>query len=304
MTATKKKNSILGQEGDRSFHITNLILLSFFFIIVLYPLIYVISSSFSSAYAVITNRVWLWPVDVTLDGYKACFQQSLLVSGYLNSMVYMIFGTMVNVILLVLAGYPLSRRDLPGKGFFVLYFTFTMFFSGGMIPNYLLIKNMGLIDNRLALIIPFAFSCYNMIIVRTYFSTNVPNELLEAAEIDGSNDLHFFVKIALPLAKPVLAVMVLFHGVGHWNGYMRALLYLNSSDKYTLQLVLRDILLIGNMSTEMMAQMEDSALEEMANAMQLIKYAVIVLGSLPVMILYPFVQKYFVKGMMIGSVKG
>lgn len=304
MAATKKKDSILGQAGDRSFHLTNLILLTFFFFIVLYPLIYVVSSSFSSAYAVITNKVWLWPVDVTLDGYRACFKQSLLVSGYLNSMLYMIFGTIMNVILLVLAGYPLSRRDLPGKGMFVLYFTFTMFFSGGMIPNYLLVKNMGLIDNRLALIIPFAFSCYNMIIVRTYFSTNVPNELLEAAQIDGSNDLYFFVKIALPLAKPVLAVMVLFHGVGHWNGYMRALLYLNSSEKYTLQLVLRDILLIGNMSTEMMAQMEDSALEEMANAMQLIKYAVIVLGSLPVMILYPFVQKYFVKGMMIGSVKG
>ena len=132
----------------------------------------------------------------------------------------------------------------------------------------------------------------------------MPSELLEAAQIDGSNDLHFFFKIALPLAKPVIAVMVLFHGVGHWNGYMRALLYLNSSSKYTLQLVLRDILLLSNMSTEMMAQIEDSALEEMANAMQLIKYAVIVLGSLPVMILYPFVQKYFVKGMMIGSVKG
>ena len=187
---------------------------------------------------------------------------------------------------------------------FVLYFTFTMFFSGGMIPNYMLVKNLGLIDNRLAMIIPFAFSCYNMIIVRTYFNTNVPSELLEAAQIDGSNDLHFFFKIALPLAKPVIAVMVLFHGVGHWNGYMRALLYLNSSSKYTLQLVLRDILLLSNMSTEMMAQIEDSALEEMANAMQLIKYAVIVLGSLPVMILYPFVQKYFVKGMMIGSVKG
>lgn len=304
MTTKEKKRSILGPAGDRSFHLTNLILLSFFFLIVLYPIIYVVSSSFSSSNAVITNKVWLWPVSVTLDGYKACFKQSLLMTGYLNSMLYMIFGTLVNVVLLVLAGYPLSRRDLPGKGMFVLYFTFTMFFSGGMIPNYMLVKNLGLIDNRLAMIIPFAFSCYNMIIVRTYFNTNVPSELLEAAQIDGSNDLHFFFKIALPLAKPVIAVMVLFHGVGHWNGYMRALLYLNSSSKYTLQLVLRDILLLSNMSTEMMAQIEDSALEEMANAMQLIKYAVIVLGSLPVMILYPFVQKYFVKGMMIGSVKG
>lgn len=161
MTTKEKKRSILGPAGDRSFHLTNLILLSFFFLIVLYPIIYVVSSSFSSAYAVITNKVWLWPVSVTLDGYKACFKQSLLMTGYLNSMLYMIFGTLVNVVLLVLAGYPLSRRDLPGKGMFVLYFTFTMFFSGGMIPNYMLVKNLGLIDNRLAMIIPFAFSCYN-----------------------------------------------------------------------------------------------------------------------------------------------
>ena len=153
MTTKEKKRSILGPAGDRSFHLTNLILLSFFFLIVLYPIIYVVSSSFSSAYAVITNKVWLWPVSVTLDGYKACFKQSLLMTGYLNSMLYMIFGTLVNVVLLVLAGYPLSRRDLPGKGMFVLYFTFTMFFSGGMIPNYMLVKNLGLIDNRLAMII-------------------------------------------------------------------------------------------------------------------------------------------------------
>ena len=243
-------------------------------------------------------------MEFTLDGYKACFKHSLLMSGYLNSLLYMFGGTIVNIILLVLCGYPLSRRDLPGKTFFVLFFTVTMFFSGGMIPNYLLVRGMGMIDSRWALIIPFGFSCYNMIIVRTYFATNVPNELLEAAQIDGSNDLYFFFRIALPLAKPVIAVMVLFHGIGHWNGYMRAMMYLNSGSKFTLQLVLRDILLLSNMSTEMMAQIDDSALEEMTNAMQLIKYAVIVIGSLPVMILYPFVQQYFVKGMMIGSVKG
>lgn len=305
MLAEKKiKQSFLGQSGDRSFHVVNFILLTLSMLVVLYPLVYVVACSFSSAYAVITNAVWLWPVDFTLDGYKACLNHHLLMSGYLNSLLYMVGGTIVNIILLVLAGYPLSRRDLPGKKAFVIYFTFTMFFSGGMIPNYLLVRNLGMLDSRLAMIIPFAFSCYNMIIVRTYFATNVPDELLEAAQIDGSGDVRFFIQIALPLAKPVIAVMVLFHGIGHWNGYMRALLYLNTSSKYTLQLVLRDILLLSNMTTEMMAQLDDSALEEMQNAMQLIKYAVIVLGSLPVMILYPFVQKYFVKGMMIGSVKG
>lgn len=290
--------------GDRSFHIVNIFVLTTILLIVVLPLLHVVAASFSSAYSVITNRVWLWPVEFTLDGYRAVFKNNLLMTGYMNSLIYMVFGTMVNVLLLLLAGYPLSRPDLPGKRMFVLYFAFTMFFNGGMIPNYLLVRDLGWIDSRLALIIPFAFSCYNMIIVRTYFTTNVPNELYEAASIDGSTDIRFFLNVALPLAKPVIAVMVLFHGIGHWNGYLRALMYLNSSDKYTLQMVLRDILILSSMSTEMLSQMEDSALEELTNAMQLIKFAVIVVGSLPVMILYPFVQQYFVKGMMIGSIKG
>ncbi|MGI6672400.1 MAG: carbohydrate ABC transporter permease [Christensenellales bacterium] len=290
--------------GDRSFHVVNITILTIILLVVLLPLLHVVAASFSSAYSVITGRVWLWPVEFTLDGYNAVFKNNLLMTGYFNSFIYMVFGTIVNVLLLLLAGYPLSRPDLPGKRMFVLYFAFTMFFNGGMIPNYLLVRDLGWIDNRIALIIPFAFSCYNMMIVRTYFATNVPNELYEAASIDGSTDIYFFVKVALPLAKPVIAVMVLFHGIGHWNGYVRALMYINSSEKYTLQMVLRDILILSNMSTDMLAQMEDSALEELTNAMQLIKYAVIVVGSLPVMILYPFVQKYFVKGMMIGSIKG
>ncbi len=290
--------------GDRSFHVVNITILTIILLVVLLPLLHVVAASFSSAYSVITNRVWLWPVEFTLDGYKAVFKNNLLMTGYFNSFMYMVFGTMVNVVLLLLSGYPLSRPELPGKRMFVLYFAFTMFFNGGMIPNYLLVRNLGWIDNRIALIIPFAFSCYNMIIVRTYFTTNVPHELYEAASIDGSGDVRFFLKVALPLAKPVIAVMVLFHGIGHWNGYLRALMYINSSEKYTLQMVLRDILILSSMSTDMLAQMEDSALEELSNAMQLIKYAVIVVGSLPVMILYPFVQKYFVKGMMIGSIKG
>ena len=189
MTTKEKKRSILGPAGDRSFHLTNLILLSFFFLIVLYPIIYVVSSSFSSAYAVITNKVWLWPVSVTLDGYKACFKQSLLMTGYLNSMLYMIFGTLVNVVLLVLAGYPLSRRDLPGKGMFVLYFTFTMFFSGGMIPNYMLVKNLGLIDNRLAMIIAFYANNTDRFLrwVSNFYQVT-PNEHYRV-DVDGSGEV-------------------------------------------------------------------------------------------------------------------
>lgn len=301
MVLTSSGNKI---KGDRSFHVINSIVLTIIVLIVLYPLVYVISCSFSSAYSVVTNRIWLWPVDVTLDGYKAVFEHPLIMTGYMNSLIYMIFGTMVNVILLVLCGYPLSRKDLPGNKFWTLYFIMTMFFNGGMIPNYLLVKDLGLINSRLSLIIPFAFSAYNMVIVRTFFKSNLPDDLLEAASIDGCGDIHFFFRIALPLAKPVIAVMVLLHGIGHWNGYMRALLYVTDSSKYTLQLVLRDILLLNNMPAEMLAQMSDQKLEEMRNAMELIRYSVIMVGSLPVLILYPFVQKYFIKGIMIGSVKG
>lgn len=299
--ALKKSRRI---RGDRSFHITNFAVLTLLGLIVLYPLVYVVACSFSSAYAVVTNQVWLWPVEFTLDGYKAVFDHNLLMSGYANSLLYMVAGTTVNIILLVLTAYPLSRKDMPGRMMFVMYFTFTMFFNGGTIPNYLLVRNMGMLNSRWALIIPFAFSAYNMIIVRTFFSSNIPNELLEAAEIDGCTDIGFFFRIALPLAKPVIAVMVLFHGIGHWNGYMRALLYLSDSSKYTLQLVLRDILILANMPADVMAQLGDAKLEELSNAMELLKYSVIVVGSLPVLILYPFVQKYFVKGVMIGSVKG
>ncbi|MGN0743301.1 MAG: carbohydrate ABC transporter permease [Candidatus Fimadaptatus sp.] len=299
--ALKKSHHI---RGDRSFHITNFAVLTLLGLIVLYPLVYVVACSFSSAYAVVTNQVWLWPVEFTLDGYKAVFDHNLLMSGYANSLLYMVAGTTVNIILLVLTAYPLSRKDMPGRMMFVMYFTFTMFFNGGTIPNYLLVRNLGMLNSRWALIIPFAFSAYNMIIVRTFFSSNIPNELLEAAEIDGCTDIGFFFRIALPLAKPVIAVMVLFHGIGHWNGYMRALLYLSDSSKYTLQLVLRDILILANMPADVMAQLGDAKLEELSNAMELLKYSVIVVGSLPVLILYPFVQKYFVKGVMIGSVKG
>jgi multiple sugar transport system permease protein/putative aldouronate transport system permease protein len=166
--------SIRKIKGDRSFHMVNFVLLTFIMLIVLYPLIYVISCSFSSAYAVVTNRVWFWPVDITFDGYKAVFEHPLIMTGYMNSLIYMVFGTMVNVILLVLCGYPLSRKDLPGAKFWIIYCMLTMFFNGGKIPNYLLVKNLGLINTSLALIIPFAFSAYNMVIVRPFFKSNLP----------------------------------------------------------------------------------------------------------------------------------
>ncbi len=300
----KRSSAIRPAASDMAFHVFNYVTLSLIFITVLYPLIYVVACSFSSANAVISNRVWLWPVEPTIASYKAIFKHNMLMIGYMNSLIYMVGGTCVNIALLLLCAYPLSRKDLPARKAFTFFFLFTMFFSGGMIPDYMLLNNLGMINTRWALIIPFAFSCYNMIIVRTYFANSIPAELLNAAQIDGCSDIRFFIRVALPLAKPVIAVMVLFHGVGHWNGFMRALLYVNNPQYYPLQLVLRDILMLSQMPMDVLSQMDDDKLEELTNVMELLKYAVIVVGSLPVLILYPFVQKYFVKGIMIGSVKG
>ena len=303
---SRYKNTKMLKSGlsDTSFHAVNYTLLTLFFVAVLYPLVYVVACSFSSANAVIANRVWLWPVEMTAQSYRAIFEHKLLMSSYFNSLIYMVAGTSVNIALLLTCAYPLSRRDMPGYRFFTFFFLFTMFFRGGLIPDYLLVSSLKMINTRLALIIPFAFSAYNMIIVRTYFANNISGELHDAAQIDGSSDIHFFFNIALPLSKPVIAVMVLFHGIGHWNGYMRALLYLNSSALYPLQLVLRDILFLAQMPQDVLARMDDAKLEELTNVMELLKYSVIVVGALPVMILYPFVQKHFVKGIMIGSLKG
>lgn len=299
-----KKNKIKDPVSDKVFYVVNTVLLSLFGLMVLYPLIYVVSCSFSSGYAVVTNQVWLWPVEPTLDAYKAIIEHNLLLSGYMNAFIYMVFGTMVNIVLIVLAAYPLSRSDMPGRGFFTFIFMFTMFFHGGMIPDYLLVKNLGMLNTRWALIIPFALSAYNIILVRTFFKSTIPNELLEAAHIDSCSDLRFFWQIALPLSKPILAVMVLFCAVGHWNGYQRALLYLSDTELYPLQLVLRDILFITNLPDSILMAMGDERLAEIQNTQQLIKYSVIVVASAPLMILYPFIQKYFVKGVMIGSIKG
>lgn len=290
--------------GDMSFHIVNYTVLTVLALIILYPLYFVVISSLSSAYAVVTNQVWFWPVDFSFDSYRAILDHRLLVSGYINSLIYMVFGTMVNVALLLTCAYPLSRLDLPGRKYFLLFFVFTMFFGGGMIPNFVLVQQLGLLDTRTSLIVPFAFSAFNMIIVMSYFRHSVPSELHESAQIDGCNDIKYFFKIAIPLAGPVIAVVTLMHAIGHWNGFFRALLFLNNASLFPLQLVLRDILFVTQMSPDMLAQVGDDRLAELTNVMELLRYSVIVAGALPVLILYPFIQRHFVKGMLIGSVKG
>lgn len=296
-----KVNRLSG--SDKIFHILNYITIISVGLIVLYPLVYTVSSSFSSTQAILEHRVVLFPVGFTLESYKAVLNYTLLRSGFMNSVLYTSLNTIVAVTLLLLAAYPLSRKDIPGRKYFLIFFVITMFFNGGMIPNYLLMKNLHLTGSRLALIIGFTFSCYNMIIVKSYFQSTISSSLLDAAHIDGCNDLDFFRIIVLPISKPIIATMVLFNAVGNWNGYFNAMLYLNKPEMYPLQIILRDILFIASMPPEIMNNMDQSRVQSLQNLFEQLRYAVLVVGALPMMILYPFVQKYFIKGVMIGSLK-
>lgn len=290
-------------KSDRFFYFFNILYLSIAGIVVLYPLLYSLACSFSSTDAIIQGRVVLWPVDFTLDSYKAVLQYGMIGTGFINSIVYCIGATVTSVVLLLLAAYPLSRRDLPGKKGLTYFFVVTMFFNGGIIPNYILMSQLNLIGSRWSLIIAFMFSCYNMIIVKSYFQTSIPQGLLDAAHIDGCNDFLFFLKIAIPLAKPVIAVMVLFNMVSNWNGYFRALLYLTDPETFSLQQVLRSILFVASMPSEIVSAVGDSNIQSLQNLLEQLRYAVLMVGMIPMMLVYPFVQKFFVKGMMIGSLK-
>lgn len=288
--------------GDRVFHGFVNAYLIVAMLIVLYPLIYVVSCSFSSSLAVISGRVFLWPVEPTLKGYQAVFRNSLLVSGFGNAFFYAVAGTAVNLFMTLSAAYVLSRKDFFGRGFFTFLFTFTMLFSGGMIPMYLVVKSVGIINTRLAMIIPNALGVWYLIIARTYFSTSIPDELAEAAELDGCSDIGFILRIVLPLSGPIIAVLTLFYAVGHWNAYFDALIYLKKQALWPLQIILRNILIQSEIAAEML---QDVRLMERSQGMKdLIKFSIIVISSTPMLIIYPFVQRYFIRGIMVGALKG
>lgn len=287
---------------DRIFNFVNISIVTLFFLAVLFPLIYVVSASFSDPNKVIQGRVWLWPVGFNLEGYKAVFDNPRVMSGYLNSFIIMVGGTAVNVVMTILAGYPLSRKDFPDRHLLMGLFVFTIMFSGGLIPTYILVKNLGLIDTRWALILPTAIGVWNAIIVRTYFQTTIPGDLLEAAQMEGCNEFHFLWKIVIPLSGPIIAVITLFYAVGHWNQFFQALLYLKDEAKYPLQIVLREIL-VENTITDMSSMDVESQLLRQ-RLRELLKYSLIIVASAPLLMIYPFIQKYFVKGIMIGSLKG
>lgn len=271
--------------------------------LILYPLIFIVSASFSSPEKVMSGEMWLFPVDFTLDAYSEVFKDGDIWNGYKNTIFYTIGGTFINIILTTLAAYPLSRRDLPGRNIIMFIITFTMFFSGGMIPTFLVVQGLGMVDTFWAMIIPNAIATYNLIVMRTYFQTSIPWELQEAAMIDGCSNWKMLWKVILPLSKPIIAVMLLFYAVGHWNAFFNALIYLRDDKLYPLQLILREILLVSqaNMTDEISSEI---GLDEKMMLGESIKYALIIIASLPVLVIYPFVQKHFVKGVMIGSIKG
>jgi len=287
---------------DRAFTIVNYAILTLFLAAVAYPLIYVFSASFSDPSAVISGKMWLWPVDVTLDGYRAVFRNSRITVGFQNSLFYTVAGTLVSVVLTILAAYPLSRKDLAGRNIIMFFFVFTLLFGGGLIPTYLVVREVGMLNTRWALIIPTALSVYNMIITRTFFQSTIPDELLEAAQIDGCSDFRFVRDVVIPLSGPIIAVNALFYAVNQWNQYFNALIYLTRPDLFPLQLILREILVQNQVDLSQITDVDQ--LMQRQNLQDLLKYSLIVVASAPVLIIYPFVQKHFVRGVLIGSLKG
>lgn len=271
--------------------------------IVAYPLYYVVIASVSNPYDVYAGKTFLLPSQFTLDGYKAVFSDSSIVTGYLNSIKYTVIGTVFSVTLLYLTAYPLSIRNLPGRKWLSLFFIFTMYFGGGMIPTYLIVKDTGLIDNMWALFLPGGVGVGNMIIVRNFFENSIPKEMIEAAEIDGASKWTTFVKIVIPLSRSIMAVMVVFSMVAYWNDWFTALIYLPGKEKAPLPLVLRGILIQSSASASQQVNMS-GGYAELNKLTELIKFASIFVAAAPMLIVYPFVQKYFEKGFMAGAVKG
>ncbi|MGW6282596.1 carbohydrate ABC transporter permease [Kribbella sp. NPDC055071] len=300
---SSKRTTIEETRTDKIFLFGVKIFLWLALIIVAVPLIYIVANSFSSASAVSAGRVLLWPIEPSLRGYKEAFSDPLIMKGYLNSFIYAIGGTLISVTLTIAIAYPLSRRTFFGRNVIMSALLFTMLFSGGLIPTYLVVQDLGLLNTRWAMVIPSAIGVWQVIIARTFFRSTIPDELYEAATIDGASDLRFLWSIVLPLSKPVIAVIALMYAIFQWNSYFDALIYLKDPGLYPLQIVLRNVLILNTMTgstttTSLAQQLEQ---QQLANVL---KYALIVISSLPVLIIYPFVARHFTKGVMVGAVKG
>ena len=288
--------------GDKIFYVVIFIILTFFFLLVLYPCVFVLSASVSSAQAVLSGQVVLWPVGFNLEGYRTVMNTSTVWIGFRNSLFYTISSVILSVSSTMTAAYCLSRSDVPGRNGIMLLFTFTMFFSGGIIPSYMLIRGLGFLNTPWAIIIPGTIGVFNLIVARTFISSSIPGELLDAAKIDGCSDVGYYLRIVLPLSKAIIAVLILFYGVGNWNAFFNAMIYLHNKDLYPLTLFLREILMASQIDPSTVTDPELQM--RLAEAAAVIKYALIIVTIIPVIIVYPFVQKHFIQGVMIGSIKG
>ena len=303
MSESKAKKNHIGQtREDRVFGVAVYTLLTLTGIIVLYPLLYVVSASVSNSTAVISGRVWLWPVEPTVIAYKQVFKNPNILSGYMNSIIYAVCGTLVSLLLSILAGYGLSRHSFAGKSAMSRLFIFATLFSGGMIPFYIVVRKLGMINTRWSLIIPNALNVFHIMLMRTYIQGSIPDEMLEAADIDGCDHFRKLIMFVVPLSGSIIAVLTLYNVVGQWNSYFNALMFLSSYDLYPLQIILREVLIQNTMTIDMITDI--SALELKQGLADILKYALIVVASAPLIIAYPFVQRFFVKGVMVGSMKG
>ncbi|MBO0993244.1 carbohydrate ABC transporter permease [Bacillus sp. SD088] len=298
---TKKTSKVRESFGDRVFLTGIYIFLILVLLIILLPLMNILSSSFSHPSAVVAGKVWLFPVDFSLAGYKAVFDNPNIILGFRNSILYTIAGTLVNVVLTIMIAYPLSRKTFYGRGLIMAVLVFTMLFDGGLIPYYLVVKALGLLNTPWAMILPGAVAVFQVIIARTFFQTTIPDDLYEAAEIDGCSDMRFITSVVIPLSKPIIAVMTLMYAVGHWNAYFQALIFLRDPNLFPLQIILREILVLNSVDPSMMSNVDQVL--ALAGLKEQLKYALIVVASVPVLLIYPFVQKHFTKGVMIGSLK-
>lgn len=303
-SARAPSRKIKDPRSDRVLNTVMIVVLVLFSLTIVYPFIYIISASVSEPTAVSSGKMWLWPVDFSTDAYRAVFDYPAIPRGFANSILYTALALLIGTAATLGAGYALSRADLAGRNLFSFVFVLTMMISGGMIPMYLVVKQLHMMNTMWAVILPGAVSVWQLIVTRTFFQTTIPLELLECARIDGANDFRFFFTIALPLAKPIIAVNMLLYGVGTWNQYFNALIYLTDEHLYPLQLVMRNIMITNSADPSNQASLDPARAAELKRIADQLKYALIIIASLPPLIAYPFVQKHFVKGMMIGSLKG
>lgn len=293
------------QLSDKAFDRINTILVLIITLIIIYPLIFVISASISDPHAVNTGKMWLWPVDITFEGFIRVFNNQAIWTGYKNTLIYTGVGTLVHLFVLLPCAYALSRKELMAKQAFLWIILFTMLFNGGLIPTYLVVKGLGMVNTMWAIVVPGVVGAWSILVARTFFQQTIPDQLVEASKIDGASDFYLFIRVVLPLSLPIIAVMALFHAVALWNQYFNALIYLHDEDLFPLQLILRQILILNEVSADSASSMAGTAqsFSDQVKTASLVKYAVIIVSALPLLIVYPFLQRFFVKGVLIGSVK-